>query len=101
MTAAALRRLEIEEWDKQRMKNFYLASYGGLRWFDAMEQALHSPMLITSRGWTDPIPNWVGENQAYGRDMGRSKVRWRGGDGGVEVVVTGGGADGRAGACAG
>ncbi|KAG2438744.1 hypothetical protein HXX76_005289 [Chlamydomonas incerta] len=69
MTAAQLRRLEVEEWDKQRMKNFYLASYGGLRWFDQMEQALHNPMFIESRGWTDPVQNWVGQNRTYMGDL--------------------------------
>jgi hypothetical protein len=55
MTAAQLRRLEVEEWHKQRMKNFYVASYGGLRWNELMEQALHNPLFIESRGWTDPV----------------------------------------------
>ncbi|KAG2453390.1 hypothetical protein HYH02_001614 [Chlamydomonas schloesseri] len=69
MTAAQLRRLEVEEWDKQRMKNFYLASFGGLRWFDQMEQALHNPLFIESRGWTDPVQNWVGKNRTYMDDL--------------------------------
>ncbi|PNH12781.1 hypothetical protein TSOC_000309, partial [Tetrabaena socialis] len=71
MTAAQLRRLEVEEWDKQRMKNFYLSSFGGLRWFDQMEQALHNPLFIESRGWTDPVENWVGLNRTYMRDLAR------------------------------
>lgn len=62
MSAAAIRRLEIEDWDKERMKNFYLSSFGGLQWYAAMEQALHNPMFITSRGWTENPKNWVGEN---------------------------------------
>ncbi|KXZ51280.1 hypothetical protein GPECTOR_13g767 [Gonium pectorale] len=74
MTAAQLRRLEIEEWDKQRMKNFYLASYGGLRWFDNMEQALHNPLFIESRGWTDPVENWVGRNRTYARDLPQDQL---------------------------
>ncbi|GIL84456.1 hypothetical protein Vretimale_19014 [Volvox reticuliferus] len=73
MTAAQLRRMEVEEWDKQRMKNFYLASFGGLRWFDQMEAALHNPMFIESRGWTDPVQNWVGENRTYMNDLAGGK----------------------------
>ncbi|GLI66120.1 hypothetical protein VaNZ11_009847, partial [Volvox africanus] len=73
MTAAQLRRMEVEEWDKQRMKNFYLASFGGLRWFDQMEAALHNPMFIESRGWTDPVQNWVGENRTYMNDLADGK----------------------------
>ncbi len=69
MTAAQLRRLEVEEWDKQRMKNFYLASFGGLRWFDQMEQALKNPLFLDSRGWTDPVENWVGRNRTYAADL--------------------------------
>ncbi|KAG2496657.1 hypothetical protein HYH03_005477 [Edaphochlamys debaryana] len=69
MTAAQIRRLEVEEWDKQRMKNFYLSSFGGLRWFDQMEAALHNPMFIESRGWTDPVENWVGRNRTYEGDL--------------------------------
>ncbi|EFJ39523.1 hypothetical protein VOLCADRAFT_108604 [Volvox carteri f. nagariensis] len=73
MTAAQLRRMEVEEWDKQRMKNFYLASFGGLRWFDQMEAALHNPLFIESRGWTDPVQNWVGENRTYDNDLAGGK----------------------------
>ena len=71
MTAAQLRRLEVEEWDKQRMKNFYLASFGGLRWFDQMEQALHNPLFIESRGWTDPV-------QVRGGSGGEVVLGWGG-----------------------
>ncbi|GLC46284.1 hypothetical protein PLESTB_000994800 [Pleodorina starrii] len=73
MSAAQMRRLEVEEWDKQRMKNFYLASFGGLRWFDQVEAALHNPMFIESRGWTDPVQNWVGENRTYEEDLAGGK----------------------------
>ncbi|GFR44036.1 hypothetical protein Agub_g5193 [Astrephomene gubernaculifera] len=69
MTAAQLRRLEVEEWDKQRMKNFYLSSFGGLKWFADMEQQLHNPLFIESRGWTDPVENWVGRNRTYPGDL--------------------------------
>lgn len=34
-----------------------------------MEQALHDPMFITTRSWTDPVENWVGDNRIYPNDM--------------------------------
>lgn len=32
MSAAILRRLELEDWDKQRMKHHMLAKNGGGKW---------------------------------------------------------------------
>lgn len=77
ITAAQLRRLEVEEWDKERMKNHYLAAYGGLSWFEEMEEALSNPMFIESRGWNDPVQNWVGENRIFKNDFEGGKVRRR------------------------
>lgn len=74
MSAAMLRRLELEDWDKERMKNFYLASYGGLKWFEFMENALHNPLFITTRGWTDPVENWIGRQQTFPNDIPRTIV---------------------------
>ncbi|MEW5299426.1 MAG: hypothetical protein WDW36_002444 [Sanguina aurantia] len=69
LSATILRRLEIEDWDKQRMKYYYISTNGGGKWNAKMEQALHDPMFITTRSWTDPVENWVGDNRIFPNDM--------------------------------
>lgn len=34
-----------------------------------MEAALHDPMFISTRSWTDPVENWVGDNKIFPNDM--------------------------------
>lgn len=59
-----MRRLEVEEWDKQRMRHFYYGLYGMGPWYWDMEERLHNPFFIGARGWNGPPESWIGENQA-------------------------------------
>ncbi|KAL6747079.1 hypothetical protein V8C86DRAFT_2920902 [Haematococcus lacustris] len=63
LTAAMLRRLEVEEWDKERMKHFYYGSYGLGPWYFDMEERLHNPFFIGARAWNGPIEGWVNKNR--------------------------------------
>ncbi|GAX83008.1 hypothetical protein CEUSTIGMA_g10435.t1 [Chlamydomonas eustigma] len=65
MTAAMLRQLEVEEWDKERMRHFYYGSYGLGPWYFDMEERLHNPYFIGARAWNGPIEGWVGKNKKY------------------------------------
>jgi hypothetical protein len=76
--AAVLRRLEVEEWDKERMRHYYYGLYGLGPWYWDMEERLHNPFFVASRGWNSPIEAWVGKNKAYRRDVVASQ---RTGDG--------------------
>jgi hypothetical protein len=64
-----MRRLEIEEWDKERMRHFYYGLYGMGPWYWDMEERLHNPFFIGARGWNGPPESWIGENQV-GRNYG-------------------------------
>eukprot|EP00955_Chlamydomonas_euryale_P108717 365869-Chlamydomonas_euryale.AAC.11 len=66
MTAAMLRRLEVEDWDKERMRHFYYGSYGLGPWYLDMEERLHNPYFMGARAWNGPIEGWVGTSKAYG-----------------------------------
>lgn len=63
LQAAILRRLEVEEWDKERMRHFYYGLYGMGPWYWDMEERLHNPFFIGARGWNGPPESWIGENQ--------------------------------------
>ncbi len=63
LSAAMLRRLEIEDWDKERMRHFYYGSYGLGPWYFDMEERLHNPYFIGGRAWNGPIEGWVGKNK--------------------------------------
>jgi hypothetical protein len=76
--AAILRRLEVEEWDKERMRHYYYGLYGLGPWYWDMEERLHNPFFIGSRGWNMPIEAWVGRNKIFRRDVIKSQ---RTGDG--------------------
>mmetsp|Transcript_2727 Transcript_2727/g.4714 ORF Transcript_2727/g.4714 Transcript_2727/m.4714 type:complete len:480 (-) Transcript_2727:401-1840(-) len=69
LTAVMLRRLEVEEWDKERMKHFYYGSYGMGPWYFDMEERLHNPYFVGARAWNGPIEGWVGKNKTYPNDM--------------------------------
>lgn len=58
-----MRRLEVEEWDKERMRHFYYGLYGMGPWYWDMEERLHNPFFIGARGWNGPPESWIGENQ--------------------------------------
>lgn len=72
LQAAIMRRLEIEEWDKERMRHFYYGLYGMGPWYWDMEERLHNPFFIGARGWNGPPESWIGENQ-----VGRKLRGWR------------------------
>ena len=74
LQAAVLRRLEVEEWDKQRMRHYYYGLYGLGPWYWDMEERLHNPLFIASRGWNQPVEAWVGRNKVYPRDVAASRV---------------------------
>jgi len=74
LTAAMLRRLEVEEWDKERMKHFYYGSYGLGPWYFDMEERLHNPYFMGARAWNGPIEGWVGENKVYKDDIPAAQV---------------------------
>ena len=76
LSAAMLRRLEIEDWDKERMRHFYYGSYGLGPWYFDMEERLHNPYFIGARAWNGPIEGWVGKNKAYDGDIPASNVDW-------------------------
>jgi hypothetical protein len=76
MSAAMLRRLEIEDWDKERMRHFYYGSYGLGPWYFDMEERLHNPYFIGARAWNGPIEGWVGKNKKYDDDIPISNVDW-------------------------
>jgi hypothetical protein len=63
LQAAIMRRLEVEEWDKERMRHFYYGLYGMGPWYWDMEERLHNPFFIGARGWNGPPESWIGENQ--------------------------------------
>lgn len=67
--AAIMRRLEVEEWDKERMRHFYYGLYGLGPWYWDMEERLHNPFFIGARGWNGPPESWINENQTFPRDM--------------------------------
>ncbi|KAF8071137.1 hypothetical protein HT031_001219 [Scenedesmus sp. PABB004] len=64
LQATILRRLEVEEWDKERMRHFYYGLYGLGPWYWDMEERLHNPFFIGARAWNGPAESWIGENQA-------------------------------------
>jgi len=70
--AAILRRLEVEEWHKERMRHYYYGLYGLGPWYWDMEERLHNPLFISSRGWNRPVEAWVGRNKVFRRDVVRS-----------------------------
>ncbi|KAF5834011.1 hypothetical protein DUNSADRAFT_9496 [Dunaliella salina] len=74
ITAAMLRRLEVEEWDKERMKHFYYGSHGLGPWYFDMEERLRNPYFLGSRGWNGPIESWVGKNKTFHKDLRREDV---------------------------
>lgn len=63
LQAAIMRRLEVEEWDKERMRHFYYGLYGLGPWYWDMEERLHNPFFIGARGWNGPPESWINENQ--------------------------------------
>jgi len=69
MAAVILRRLEVEEWDKQRMRHFYYGLYGMGPWYWDMEERLHNPFFIGARAWNGPIEGWLGRNRTFDDDM--------------------------------
>lgn len=71
LAAIMLRRLEVEEWDKERMRHFYYGLYGLGPWYWDMEERLHNPFFIGARAWNGPIEGWMGKNKTYERDMAR------------------------------
>ncbi|KAJ9529761.1 hypothetical protein QJQ45_014528 [Haematococcus lacustris] len=75
LTAAMLRRLEVEEWDKERMKHFYYGSYGLGPWYFDMEERLHNPFFIGARAWNGPIEGWVNKNRVY-NDIAPEEVQF-------------------------
>jgi hypothetical protein len=78
MQAAIMRRLEVEEWDKERMRHFYYGLYGMGPWYWDMEERLHNPFFIGARGWNGPPESWIGENQVR-VDAGRCNQGMTGG----------------------
>ncbi|GFH23031.1 uncharacterized protein HaLaN_20579 [Haematococcus lacustris] len=70
-----LRRLEVEEWDKERMKHFYYGSYGLGPWYFDMEERLHNPFFIGARAWNGPIEGWVNKNRVY-NDIAPEEVQF-------------------------
>ncbi|KAI8471005.1 MAG: hypothetical protein J3K34DRAFT_385002 [Monoraphidium minutum] len=77
LAAVMLRRMEVEEWDKERMRHFYYGLYGMGPWYWDMEERLHNPFFTGARGWNGPIEGWVGENQTFGRDVAAADVDFR------------------------
>jgi len=77
LAAVMLRRMEVEEWDKERMRHFYYGLYGMGPWYWDMEERLHNPFFIGARGWNGPIEGWVGENQTFQRDIDPKDVDFR------------------------
>lgn len=75
MQAAIMRRLEVEEWDKERMRHFYYGLYGMGPWYWDMEERLHNPFFIGARGWNGPPESWIGENQVCGGCIGLQGLR--------------------------
>eukprot|EP00775_Hariotina_reticulata_P012941 gene12941-13069_t len=69
LQAAIMRRLEVEEWDKERMRHFYYGLYGLGPWYWDMEERLHNPFFIGARGWNGPPESWINENKIYPNDM--------------------------------
>ncbi|GBF91759.1 hypothetical protein Rsub_04063 [Raphidocelis subcapitata] len=65
LAAVMLRRMEVEEWDKERMRHFYYGLYGMGPWYWDMEERLHNPFFTGARGWNGPIEGWVGENRVF------------------------------------
>jgi hypothetical protein len=63
LAAVMLRRMEVDEWDKQRMRHFYYGLYGLGPWYWDMEERLHNPFFVTARGWNSPPENWINQNQ--------------------------------------
>eukprot|EP00197_Chlamydomonas_leiostraca_P010551 CAMPEP_0202865700 /NCGR_PEP_ID=MMETSP1391-20130828/6304_1 /ASSEMBLY_ACC=CAM_ASM_000867 /TAXON_ID=1034604 /ORGANISM="Chlamydomonas leiostraca, Strain SAG 11-49" /LENGTH=514 /DNA_ID=CAMNT_0049545567 /DNA_START=40 /DNA_END=1585 /DNA_ORIENTATION=+ len=76
LTAAMVRRLEVEDWDKERMKHFYYGSYGLGPWYFDMEERLHNPFFIGGRAWNGPIEAWVGKNKTYPNDLPAEQYDW-------------------------
>jgi hypothetical protein len=77
LAAVMLRRMEVEEWDKERMRHFYYGLYGMGPWYWDMEERLHNPFFVGARGWQGPIEGWVGENQTFMRDVDPKDVDFR------------------------
>ena len=77
LAAVMLRRMEVEEWDKERMRHFYYGLYGMGPWYWDMEERLHNPFFTGARGWNGPIEGWVGENQVFARDADPAAVDFR------------------------
>eukprot|EP00879_Flechtneria_rotunda_P012631 GHRR01013189.1.p1 GENE.GHRR01013189.1~~GHRR01013189.1.p1 ORF type:complete len:228 (+),score=91.79 GHRR01013189.1:892-1575(+) len=69
LQASILRRLEVEEWDKERMRHFYYGLYGLGPWYWDMEERLHNPFFIGARGWNGPPESWINENQVFLNDI--------------------------------
>jgi len=74
LAAVMLRRMEVEEWDKQRMKHFYYGLYGLGPWYWDMEERLHNPFFVGARGWNGPPESWVNENQTFSEDIPAEEV---------------------------
>lgn len=77
LAAVILRRMEVEEWDKERMRHFYYGLYGMGPWYWDMEERLHNPFFTGARGWNGGPEAWVGENQTFGRDAAPADVDFR------------------------
>ena len=97
LAAVMLRRMEVEEWDKQRMKHFYYGLYGLGPWYWDMEERLHNPFFVGARGWNGPPESWVNENQVRAeRGVGGGIKEGRGLKGGdaTKGLGPGGGREG-------
>jgi hypothetical protein len=88
-----MRRLEVDEWDKERMRHFYYGLYGMGPWYWDMEERLHNPFFIGARGWNGPPESWIGENQVNLEWLGVGSVtekvhpcgcKWGGGSDGAQ-----------------
>jgi hypothetical protein len=77
LAAVMLRRMEVEEWDKERMRHFYYGLYGLGPWYWDMEERLHNPFFTGARGWNGPIEGWVGENQVFRGDIDAAAVDFK------------------------
>eukprot|EP00877_Chromochloris_zofingiensis_P001037 jgi/Chrzof1/10934/Cz05g17220.t1 len=77
LSAVMLRRMEVEEWDKERMRHFYYGLYGMGPWYWEMEERLHNPYFTGARAWNGPIESWVGENKTFDKDAAPGDVDFR------------------------
>lgn len=77
LQASILRRLEVEEWDKERMRHFYYGLYGLGPWYWDMEERLHNPFFIGARGWNGSPESWINENQVFPNDIDAARRDFR------------------------